>query len=167
MAAPRNEHLVVIMLEAVPPDQEFETWPPHITIVPWFPCDNDRRLDKLLRGIAEKHRPFTARAGEIEEWGGKDKFKVLKIEESAELQGLHRDVFKGLERNGFPIHQKDYMDEKYTPHVTLRDGLEYESERLYRGRWALKVDRFTLIRQARLRGSGRMIKTPVRDYELG
>lgn len=31
----------------------------------------------------------------------------------------------------------------------------------------MKIDKFTLVKQIRLKGSGRMIKSLVRDYELG
>ena len=161
----RNEHLVVIMLEPVPTGEEFEIWPMHITIVPWFPSGDGQKLDRLLTKIAQKYQPLEVKAGKIEQWGSTDKFKVLKIDSDWRLLSLHWDVLRSLEKNGFPVHQKDYLGEKYTPHVTLRNSLADES-RYERGE-VIKIDRFTLVRQARLKGSGRMIKSLVKDYELG
>jgi 2'-5' RNA ligase len=162
--AERNEHLVVIMLEPVPAAEEFEIWPMHITIVPWFPCDDAERLDKTLSKIATKHKPFDVKAGEITEWGSKEKFKVLKIDGDWRMLSLHWDVFRSLEKNSFPIHQKDYLGEKYTPHVTLRNGLADETR--YKSGEIIKINKFSLVKQVRLKGSGRMIKSLVRDYEL-
>jgi len=161
----RNEHLVVIMLEPVPPGEEFEIWPMHITIVPWFPCDDGERLDKTLSKIAGKHKQFEVKAGKVTEWGSKEKFKVLTIDSDWRLLSLHWDVFRSLEKNKFPIHQKDYLGEKYTPHVTLRNSLADETR--YKSGEIIKIDKFTLVKQVRLKGSGRMIKSPVREYELG
>jgi 2'-5' RNA ligase len=161
----RNEHLVVVMLEPMPAGQEFEVWPPHITLVPWFPAEDTAKLDKILSKVAARHRPLDVKAGGVEQWGSKERFEVIKIEDQGELHALHNDVFDCLEKNGFPIHQKDYLGEKYTPHITLRN-LESKNFKLSTDQ-IIAIGRFTLIKQLRLKGSGRMIKTLVRDYELG
>jgi 2'-5' RNA ligase len=166
VAAQRNEHLVVIMLEPQAPDEEFEIWPMHVTIVPWFPCDDSDRLDEVLSKVAGRHQGLEAKIGTTEDWGRRDRFKVIKIEDQGnQLHRLHRDVFRSLEKAGFPIHQKDYLGDKYMPHITLRNSLADES-RFQRGE-IIKVERFTLVSQVRLKGSGRMIKKLVKDYELG
>jgi 2'-5' RNA ligase len=164
--ATRNEHLVVIMLEPVSLGEEFEVWPPHVTIVPWFPCDNEGRLDEILNKVAGRHKPLTVKADEVQEWGRKQKFEVQLVkDESGLLHKLHQDVFENLENNGFPIHQKDFMGEKYTPHIALRNRLQAGTA-MGHGR-EININDFTLIKQLRLKGSGRMIKTPVKDYHLG
>lgn len=162
--AQKNEHLVVIMLEAMLAGQEFEVWPPHITLVPWFPCDSAKKLDGLLAKIAAKHKLFVAKAGKVEDWGRKDKFEVQKIEDQGELHRLHWDIFRGLEKGGFPIHQKEFLGEKYTPHITLRNHLQ-KGNAMERGEEVL-VSSFSLVKQMRLKKSGRMIKSLVKDYEL-
>jgi 2'-5' RNA ligase len=161
----RNEHLVVIMLEPTPPGEEFEIWPMHITIVPWFTAEDIIKLDKLLSDIAAKHKSIKVKAGRTEKWGGSEKFDVLKLTSKTGLHRLHWDVFKNLEKNGFNIHQKDYMGEKYTPHITLRNSLSDNTR--YKYGEIIDISNFTLIKQLRLKGSGRMIKTPVKNYELG
>lgn len=152
------------MLEPMPKGKEFETWPMHITIVPWFPCDDGEKLDKTLEKIAQKHKPFEVKIGKTAKWGGKEKFKVIKIDGDWRLLSLHWEVFKSLEKNGFGIHQKDYLGEKYTPHITLRNSLADET--LYKLGQVLTIDKFTLVKQDRFKGSGRMIKSLVKDYEL-
>jgi 2'-5' RNA ligase len=162
--ADRNEHLVVVMLETMPTGKEYEIWPRHITIVPWFPCDDEQRLDKTLQAVALRHKKLIVRAGKIEQWGKRDKFMVQKIDDEGALQSLHLDVFHSLEKNGFRIHQKDYLAEKYDPHFTLRNRLQRGNPLERDSKIAIPV--FALIKQMRLKGSGRMIKSVVKEYEL-
>jgi 2'-5' RNA ligase len=152
------------MLEPVLKGEEFEIWPRHITIVPWFPCDDEKRLDKTLTSVASRHESFTVTAGTVEEWGRKEKFRVQKIDDEGELHRMHWDVFRSLEKNGFPVHQKDFLGEKYTPHLALRNRLQRGRE-IERGQ-VIFIKDFSLVKQVRLKGSGRMIKALVKDYEL-
>jgi hypothetical protein len=162
--AQRNEHLVVVMLDPVPLKQEFEIWDRHITIVPWFPCDDAERLELTLSKVAKRHAAFSVKAGAEEEWGKKQKYPVQIIEDEGLLHELHTDVFDSLEHNGFPIHQKDFMGPKYTPHIALRNRLQ-RGKALKPGE-EISISNFTLVKQERLKGSGRMIKTLVKNYEL-
>jgi 2'-5' RNA ligase len=161
----RNEHLVVIMLDPVPLAKEFEIWDRHITIVPWFPCDDYGRLDEVLSVVAKRHNRFNVRGGPEEEWGKKEKYPVQIIEDAGSLLDLHKDIFRSLENNGFPIHQKDFMDMKFSPHLALRNRLQ--KGKAFKPGEEITITKFTLVKQDRLKGSGRMIKTLVRDYELG
>lgn len=162
----RNEHLVVIMLEPIGHNIEFEVWPQHITIVPWFPCDDDQKLDQTLRSVAGRHKAFEVTAGKVEDWGREDKFKVITINDYTEqLVRLHQDVFGSLENNGFPIHQKDFLGDKYRPHITLRNQTQKNEQQLWQGE-TLKIKGFSLIAQVRLKKSGRMIKRIKKNYEF-
>ncbi len=162
--AVRNEHLIVVMLEQLEKGKEFEVWPPHITIVPWFPCFDFKKLDNLLSGIASKTQAFIVSAGKRETWGIKDKYDVALIDDPGEFHQLHWAVFHGLEKNGFPVHQKDYLGAKYTPHVALRNHLQKDWD--YKERQELIIDSFALISQVRLKKSGRMIKSVKKEYYL-
>jgi hypothetical protein len=166
LAAERNEHLVVIMLDHMPKSEEFEIWERHITVVPWFPVDDAKRLDEVLQKVAQRHKKFSVKAGPVEVWGRrKEKYDVQKIDNDWRLQSLHQDVFNSLEDNGYWIHQKDFMGNKYDPHIALRNRLQ-RGKALPLGQ-EIMIGGFTLVSQNRLKGSGRMIKTLVKDYELG
>jgi len=162
----RNEHLIVIMLQPMNLSVEFEIWPQHITIVPWFPCDDEQRLDQMLQAVADRHQAFEVAAGKVEDWGREDKFRVIAIEDYAQqLRELHQDVFDSLEAGGFPIHQKDFLGAKYRPHVTLRNGLQKWEGNLWPGQ-PIRINNFSLVAQVRLKKSGRMIKRIKKNYEL-
>jgi 2'-5' RNA ligase len=159
----RNEHLVVVMVEPATAG-EFEIWPLHITIVPWFPCDNEQRLDMALQLIANRHKPFKLKTGAVEEWGSQEKFPVQLIDDEEKMSNLHLDVFMTLENNDFPIHQKDFLDDKYKPHLTLRNRYQ-RSKELPVG-MEIAVNSFSLIKQIRLKKTGTMIKSIAKEYVL-
>lgn len=161
----RNEHLVVVMLDPVPRGEEFEIWDRHITLVPWFPCKDKKNLGAVLASVANRHSQFTVKGGALEEWGRKEKYPVQLVEDKGRLQALHADVFNSLESSGFPIHQKDFMGPKYSPHIALRNRLQ--KGKAFKPGQEISISNFTLVKQDRLKGSGRMIKTLVKDYELG
>jgi 2'-5' RNA ligase len=159
----RNEHLVVVMVEPSP-GKEFEIWPLHITLVPWFHCDDEYHLDQTLQQVAGRHKPIIVLAGRVEEWGGQDKFKVQTVVDDNELHNLHLDIFKTLENNGFAIHQKDFLGDKYKSHLTLRN--RYQRSRALPEGSEIKISNFSLIKQIRLKKTGTMIKSVAKDYEL-
>src|SRR5579859_4047901 len=164
--ARRNEHLVVIMLEPMQPGVQFEVWPLHITIVPWFPVNDEAKLHKTLEAAAKKHRKFIVKAGRTEKWGHQEKFDVVVVEDLGhQLHRLHWDIFHSLEKNGFPVHQKDFLGAKYKPHFVVRNVVQKAQSRPPRGE-VLKIPSFWLVNQLRLKKSGRMIKSLKREYQL-
>ena len=162
----RNEHLIVIMLKPLHLNVEFEVWPQHITIVPWFAVKDSGKLDQILQKVANRHKSFEVSFGGAEEWGKKNKYEVVTIDDSeANLRDLHQDVFDSLEVGGFSVHQKDFLGEKYRPHVVVRNHVQLLEGEPTAGQNIL-ISNFSLIGQVRLKRSGRMIKTLRRDYEL-
>lgn len=147
------------MVEPAPP-HEFVLWPLHITIVPWFPADDSKGLDELLTKIASKHEAFIVTVGKREYFGKEDKLTVNLVNDSGDLHRLHWDVFHSLEKNGFPIHQKDHMGEKYKPHIT------HQGRRHLNEGEELIVPSFSLVRQVRQKKSGTMIKEVAKEYFL-
>jgi 2'-5' RNA ligase len=159
----RNEHLVVVMVERSN-GGEFEIWPLHITLVPWFPCDDELRLDQTLQLVANRHKPIRVKTGSVEEWGRQEKFIVQTIDDNSKLHKLHLDIFDSLENNDFHIHQKDFLGEKYKPHLTLRN--RYQKSEALPGGTIFKIKKFALIKQIRLKKTGTMIKSVAKEYKL-
>lgn len=149
------------MVEPAPP-REFIIWPMHITIVPWFPVDDEAKLDKILERVASKHEAFDVGTGNAEEWGRKEKFKVTLVNAPSNLHRLHWDIFHSLEKNGFPVHQKEFLGASYKPHITQRNSKSHD---LPEGE-TIPVISFLLIRQLRQKKTGTMIKEVVKEYFL-
>jgi len=156
----KGEHLVVVMLEPMPLDQEFEEWPLHITLVPWFPAKDKSKLDDLLAKIAGEHPKLKVTAGKKDIWGKRNQFEVNLINDPGGLHRLHWDVYHTLERNGFPIHQKEHLGDKYRPHFI------YHPDNSVKKGDELSISKFALIRQVRQKKTGRMIKAVAKEYNL-
>lgn len=157
----RNEHVVAIILEPAKVGYEFTDWPLHITIVPWFPCNDERRLDKILEQLAKTHTCFEVNVGGTEKFGPNRNVPVNLIDESEELTKLHWTVFKVLQENNFGIHQKEFIGEGYRAHIS-----QQKHGKMNKGQ-KLKISSFTLVKQVRLKRTGTMVKTIVKNYELG
>ena len=142
------------------PLREFVVWPLHITIVPWFPAEDEEKLDSLLTKIASSHEAFIVEVGKSELFGRKDKLTVNLVKDSGSLHRLHWEVFHTLEKNGFSIHQKTHMAEKYKPYIT------HQGKKHSREGEELIISSFTLVRQVRLKKTGTMIKEVVKEYSL-
>lgn len=158
--ANRNEHVIAITLEPIKIGQEFIEWPLHITIVPWFPCDDEIKLDEILMGISQKHPAFTVKVGPLERFGPKKDVKVNLITPNSKLTKLHREVLKNLDKNGFEVHQKEYVGPGYRPHITHQLHGHFDTGA------KIEIDSFTLFKQVRLKKTGVMVKTVVRHYKL-
>lgn len=150
---------MVILVEPAPL-QEFVVWPLHITIVPWFPAEDEEKLNNILEKIASRHQAFIVGVGKSELFGRKDKLTVNLVDDPGDLHRLHWEVFHTLEKSGFPIHQKTHLGGKYKPHIT------YQGRRHSREGEELIIDSFTLVRQVRQKKTGAMIKEVVKDYAL-
>lgn len=149
------------MVEPAPP-REFVIWPMHITIVPWFPVDDEAKLDKVLQKVASRHEAFDAIVGKVQQWGQKDKFKVTLINDPGDLHRLHWEIFHTLEKNGYPVHQKEHLGASYKPHIAQRNS---KSRDLPEGE-SIPVISFFLIKQLRQKKTGTMIKAVAKEYFL-
>jgi 2'-5' RNA ligase len=149
------------MVEPAPP-REFVIWPMHITIVPWFHVEDDKKLDEVLLKVATKHEAFDVSAGKAQEWGKKDKFKVTLINDPGNLHRLHWDIFHSLEKKGLPVHKKEFLGASYKPHITQRNR---KSRDLPEGE-SIPVISFILIKQLRQKKTGTMIKAVAKEYFL-
>lgn len=156
----RNENVIAILLEPLQLDREFIQWPLHITIVPWFHGYDEEKLDLLLAGLAKAVKPFSAVVGDVEKFGPKKDVAVNVIDDNSDLIKLHEIVFNELERNGFVIHQKDFVGDKYRAHVTRQpiSNANFGDE--------LEIKSLTLIKQERLKKSGVVVKKAVKEYEF-
>jgi 2'-5' RNA ligase len=157
----RNEHVVAIMLEPVKIGQEFIDWPLHITVVPWFPCDDDKKLDRILSQVAKSQQGFAAQVSGIEMFGSQKNVKVNLVEDNPQLTKLHWRVFNDLEKNDFGVHQKEFVGDGYRAHITHQKHANKQTGD------KLEIKSMTLVKQVRLKKTGTMVKTIAKTYKLG
>lgn len=158
----KNEHLVVVPLEPLKHGEPFVDWPLHTTIVPWFSVEEgrERDLDGLLKEVAGRHKPISAKVGELAMFGSKRDIPVSVLSPNQELHALHLDVFSTLGDNGFPIHQTEYCGENYRPHIS------HQAEKKFFDGAEIHISKFALIRQTRQKAVGTMIKRLAKEYPL-
>lgn len=109
------------MLDRVKKQENFSSWPLHLTLVPWFEI-NGINLSIFLRSIqklANSSNKPTLIAMSSYKLGPK-KIDVTLIKPTNSLIKLHQDLLKiVLESNAKLISEK-YVRENFKPHVTKR-----------------------------------------------
>jgi 2'-5' RNA ligase len=158
----KNEHLVVIPLEELKKSEQFVEWPLHITVVPWFAVEEERgqELDDLLSEIATRHHPIELIVGRLAMFGAHNDTPVNLIDPSQALTDLHLDVLNSLEANHFPIHQKEWLGDKYQAHIA------HQEDKFYTEGQHIQIANFALIKQLRQKVTGTMVKELEKDYLL-
>lgn len=158
----KNEHLVVIPLEELKKGEQFVEWPLHITVVPWFVVEEERsqELDDLLGEIATRHHPIELIVGRLTMFGAHNDIRVNLINPNQALTDLHFDVLNSLEANNFPIHQKEWLGDKYQAHIA------HQEDKFYTEGQQIEIVSFSLIKQLRQKTTGTMIKELKKEYPL-
>lgn len=115
------------MVEPMPALQEFRIWPQHITLVPWFDTDNPERLKQELEIVAGDILPLSLTIGEMAIFGARrgKPLTVRLIQKSPGIEELHEKLINITEKYGELVSER-YIRERYTPHITRRDGVIFE-----------------------------------------
>jgi 2'-5' RNA ligase superfamily len=117
-------------------EPNFQQWPLHITIVPWFrPKTSQVELAQKLRAALKGHGPFVAIAGPQKRSRlGARKVSLLQREQ---WQPLHDAVLKVVQANAAPSVPFVFVGSRYRPHVTyqqtghLHPGDSFVCDHLY------------------------------------
>src|SRR5579863_241943 len=122
------------MLESCELGQEFEEWPLHVTILPWFPATDEAKLDEILGSFARRLKPFFIEVGGVENFGAKKEVAVNIVKPNRTLIALHKRVRKTLDEANMAVHQRDFVGSNYRAHITQQlhakthEGEKYQVE---------------------------------------
>lgn len=119
----RNQ-IIAIGAEPFEQGQEFDVWPLHITLVPWFKDAKQSKVSDGLEAISGYIKPFHVHLGEKALFGARNDIPVRLVKENDTLLNLH---LKALTVVHDAKGQLDYgiVGYRYRPHMTER-GSEIE-----------------------------------------
>lgn len=110
----------VILIGFVTPkqlDAEFNKWPDHITLVPYFYTSNLDYLITALQDVAKMRAPIPYEVGELAYFGGERMLKVNKLTKTPNLQDLH-DKLLAIALAHDATLDVTFCGNKYQPHIT-------------------------------------------------
>jgi len=126
-------NILVAFLEEFEPGYEFERWPHHVTILPWFKADKEALSS--IEQIASGHLPITVELGKTAMFGARNDI-LVRLVESDPLQKFHRALLSG--RKGLlGLINSSYSGDNFRPHVTLQGQNDPESRTITIKRLAL------------------------------
>ncbi|RLQ97154.1 YjcG family protein [Falsibacillus albus] len=129
-------------------DPHYALIPPHITLKNSFDIDDDQIKDvsNKLEHVARNHEPFTLKVYKISSFQPVNNVIYLKVEPSAELEGLHKEM-----HTNFFGEDPEYS---FVPHITIAQKLSddehsdvYGSLRMLGVEHEEVIDRFHLLYQ--------------------
>lgn len=107
--------MLVAFLDEYEVGYEFERWPHHITILPWFKAN--RQALEALAVICLEHLPIVAEVGEAS-WFGFNQDIAVNLVDSESLISFHRAL---LNRPGvLGLKDSRHTGPDYRPHITLQ-----------------------------------------------
>lgn len=108
-------NILVVFLTQLNEGFEFQSWPHHITVLPWFKAD--AKALESIKALAEEALPLHAQLTDTAMFGHRKEIPV-RLVESEELVQLHMTLLR--DRSGVLglINSRFTMDE-FRPHVTL------------------------------------------------
>lgn len=150
-----NEYIVAYMLKPLDEGQQFEKWPLHMTILPWFSSPDASQTEKIVADMAASHAPLTLKADGTAQFGHDRTVRL--IVSTDRLSQLYDDLSQQLKDAGSEFTVKLY--EAYQPHVTVKDTEDVQSDS------EVIVDTMYLI-QAPRNGMGHGTKKVVAKFGL-
>ena len=135
-----HPYILVVFLRDLPKGYEFERWPHHITLLPWFKAD--REALESLADLAGQYLPMTVEMTKTANFGVRDDILVRLVESDA-LVSLHKKMLSN--RDGIlGLANGRYVGEEFKPHVTLQGKNDPEPG-------SIAINRISLIKHT---GSG-------------
>lgn len=118
------EKLVLISsLENLEKGDDFDEWPLHVTIMPWFtvPKELERSFINAMENRMYETRPLKV-VGDTDEYFGPAKtVHVRTLRNIGALASLHSRTLETLTRSG-GIVDSPYIQEYFRPHITYQNG---------------------------------------------
>lgn len=110
-------YILVLFLEETNESFEFERWPHHVTLLPWFKANSQALTD--LERITRDHLPLEIELTEkIAMFGVREDIKVRLVSSPA-LHRLHTALLTA--RAGLlGLNNSRYTGQSFKPHVTLQ-----------------------------------------------
>lgn len=110
--------LACLMLEDEPLLQEFNKWPLHITLVPWYEISNSKLPEFLeyLENTAKDIGQVKTVTDKIDYFGRNRNIMVRTIQRNDQLERLHKGVLKAMDTCGECVVSKCST---FRPHVSV------------------------------------------------
>ena len=153
---PDKEYMVAHLLDSI---DEFRSWPPHITLLPWMTTVDVPKLEDSFQTVADSTGLITLTTGPLELKDNRFE-EVRKIIKTEQLDELHMALLGAAKHIGqFGPKIKHFGRPGYNPHITKHSGISEGDDILMRS--------FSLIEAEEKRPEENRLKTVIGTFRLG
>lgn len=133
---------VFASLEPLKKGDQFDKFPLHVTLMPWFDMPHERSFINYIQNLAAHTAPVEIEGGEEALFGPDKEVRVRKLARAGTLYAMHNTLHTTVKKLDGTVRESSYVGEAYVPNVTYQcdRGLD-EGEKLI-------LDRIQLIRGA-------------------
>lgn len=125
---------------------------PHITLKqPFRPIVASAIIDKKLRAVAERTKPFNLILNRIEYFEGANNVAYAAIKNKKSVIGLHTDIVRSLKGLVKEKYKEEFELEKFLPHATISEEIPNKAFPVikkelssYKLKHKIKIDFFSL-----------------------
>jgi len=123
-------HLVEKRLEGSTFPRKRADWPLHVTLVPWFKVNDDKResLLEALQTCAASKPPFGVHVGDEERFGAANDVPVNLLVEQAPVAQLHDELMAVVHQYGVQYHNNasaySGVEQTYRAHITHHEAID-------------------------------------------
>jgi len=117
----RRRYAAAYMLDKPKLGEVFTKWPLHITVLPWFECQDIAIYVGMLEKTARKIRPFYVTVGREADFGPDGGVPVKLVNKTYPLTELHATVCRLLMYGkGHAGSREERITRPWRPHITVR-----------------------------------------------
>jgi 2'-5' RNA ligase len=143
--ATTGDYILVCFLDEEPIGKRWQrsrnSWPLHITLVPWFNLTQPATLVKQLRAIASQLRPFMVTFDKAESFN--EHTMVTLLREQQDVMVLHENLLQALGRLNAHLTSGAWIHDNFKAHVTHHRGMH-----IPQGGEALRISKISLVELA-------------------
>lgn len=116
----KHRYLLANLIEKQQVGEEFQKWPLHVTLMPWFEFENEVLLVEKLDTLFSTMDSFLYLGGEQDMFGPKKNVPVFKVKNNSPMRTVHKQIMTLLSELGAKIDDP-YVGDNFFSHITVRN----------------------------------------------
>lgn len=112
--------------------EQFEQFPLHVTLLPWFDVPYRQSLVNSVQNFATRQSPQEVKATDEALFGPNEDVRVRLLGRVGSLHAMHEELLEIVATQRGEVLNPEFIGDKYAPHVTYQgeQGLEENETRV-------------------------------------
>ncbi|MBC7581614.1 2'-5' RNA ligase family protein [Aeromicrobium sp.] len=131
-----------------------DTWPLHITLVPWFMPKNENSMISTINKLCDDYSTFSVEIGTVKLFGPNHDVEVNVLADQKEIRAFHDALLNCvIEQEAQLADEQHWIRGQYEAHITRHDGRAAAEGDMQR------IDNISLVKYESQGNTCRVLKT--------